>query len=170
MLPQVMRNIPKIDAHFSAGVAPHQSAFLQLETLPSSVRPGSYLNLEFSLAKSTSWARAGHVVATGQVELVPPTSLGFWHQPSHPLKSPPTVQKVTESQAYCKLLAPMELRGSLTWLSEVSRHGPDPRAMPTYCPRLLASTSTVLQLITIFGERGMANGGTPAFTRRSPIL
>ncbi|KAH8881504.1 family 2 glycosyl hydrolase [Thozetella sp. PMI_491] len=74
-----------------SGVEPHKSAVLTLEGLPSSVWPGSYLNLEFALSKDTNWASAGHVVATGQIELVPPASLQNWLVPRS-LKLCPTVQ------------------------------------------------------------------------------
>ncbi len=65
----------------SSGAKPHKSTFLKLQGLPSTVRPGSYLNLEFALATATNWAKAGHVVATGQVEIVPPASLQHWLNP-----------------------------------------------------------------------------------------
>ncbi|KAK3401572.1 glycosyl hydrolases family 2, TIM barrel domain-containing protein [Sordaria brevicollis] len=65
-------NIPK-------GVKPHEQALITIpglldpEALKAAGRHDCHLTLEFSLASSTAWApEAGHIVATGQVELTPP--------------------------------------------------------------------------------------------------
>ncbi|KAK3316210.1 glycoside hydrolase family 2 protein [Apodospora peruviana] len=56
-------------------IQPHKEALITIDGLPESYAPDAHLNLEFSLAEQTSWADAGHVIATGQLQLTRPTSL-----------------------------------------------------------------------------------------------
>ncbi|KAK4166385.1 evolved beta-galactosidase subunit alpha [Cladorrhinum sp. PSN259] len=61
------------------GIKPHAEALLHIPLLPSVHTPDSHLNLEFRLATSTKWAEAGHLVATGQIQLQPSRSLQHLH-------------------------------------------------------------------------------------------
>ena len=99
------------------GIAPHASALLELDGLPSTVRPGSYLNLEFTLAKPTSWADAGHVLATGQVELTSPVNLQFWHESTRNLKAPPVVQTAGGKSTLLQIVG---VNGS-SWKFDIAR-------------------------------------------------
>lgn len=59
-----------------AGIKPHEEAVLSLEpktALPP--RKEILLKLVFTLTKSSNWADAGHVIATGQLPLSPPRTI-----------------------------------------------------------------------------------------------
>lgn len=58
-----------------AGIKPHETAKITINGLPQIPKREAYLYLTFSLAKATSWAPVGHVVAWGQVPLSPPASM-----------------------------------------------------------------------------------------------
>ena len=67
-------------------VSPGQTAELKLPKLdPSTWKTETYLELAFSLADTTSWAPAGHVVATGQVRVKGPTPFATPAQAPSPL-------------------------------------------------------------------------------------
>lgn len=57
--------------------------------------PDTHLNLEFSLAHDTTWASAGHVVATGQLQLTKPIPLSLLNLS---LSSPSFTTKATQSR------------------------------------------------------------------------
>jgi len=51
-------------------ILPHQSATIELKyTLPESLPGECWLNIEYCLKDNTSWAKAGHVVATAQFQI-----------------------------------------------------------------------------------------------------
>lgn len=105
-----------LTTYTSPDIRPHTEGILRIERkkkLPSDKE--LYLDLFFALRKAVSWAPAGHIVATGQVQLSPPRSvasllgstkipslhepLSLWnHQPAlsvaHPL---PHVLHITTS-------------------------------------------------------------------------
>ncbi|KAK0742358.1 hypothetical protein B0T21DRAFT_328101 [Apiosordaria backusii] len=58
------------------GIKPHSEAVVHIPGMPLNLQPDAYLNLEFRLATPTGdWGNAGHLVATGQVQLKPPKKL-----------------------------------------------------------------------------------------------
>jgi beta-galactosidase len=60
---------------FSTGIKPHKESLLEIKGLPKRHDPDAHLNLKFTLAQDTNWAIAGHIVATGQIQLAPARSL-----------------------------------------------------------------------------------------------
>ncbi|KAK4219866.1 glycoside hydrolase [Rhypophila decipiens] len=62
---------------------PHTEALLTVPGLPNPkhLPPDTHLNLEFSLASPTNWADAGHIIATGQIQLTKPTPPNLSSQP-----------------------------------------------------------------------------------------
>ncbi|KAK0708279.1 glycoside hydrolase family 2 protein [Lasiosphaeris hirsuta] len=57
------------------GIKPHTEALVEIKVQPNFYAADSHLNLEFTLATSTNWAEAGHIVATGQVQLTQPLNI-----------------------------------------------------------------------------------------------
>ncbi|KAF3761719.1 family 2 glycoside hydrolase [Cryphonectria parasitica EP155] len=70
------RTIEEGNAVIPKGIQPHTEAIVSLD--PKATPPPNkelYLTLFFSLRESTLWAEAGHIVATGQLQLAPPRSI-----------------------------------------------------------------------------------------------
>ncbi|KAK1759609.1 glycoside hydrolase [Echria macrotheca] len=62
-------DIPK--ATDISGIKPHTESLLEIKELGIPSIADCHLNLEFALKTDSSWAPAGHVVATGQLQLTP---------------------------------------------------------------------------------------------------
>lgn len=59
----------------SIGIQPGETADLKIEDVSALPEGESYLEVIFSLKKSTNWAEAGHEIAVGQIQLVKPVTL-----------------------------------------------------------------------------------------------
>nr|XP_036589866.1 glycosyl hydrolase family 2 [Colletotrichum truncatum]KAF6801871.1 glycosyl hydrolase family 2 [Colletotrichum truncatum] len=81
------------------GIKPHTKAQLKIKGLPKDLTSEAYLHIDFALAKSTNWAKAGHRVAFGQVALSKPASMArILATLFHPFVDPvPTVQQTDAS-------------------------------------------------------------------------
>ena len=75
------------------GIKPHTEATLIIDVLPKDLPPDAYLNLDFTLAKETLWAPAGHLVAFGQLQLTAPQHYKNWGGFSSPSLLLPSGQK-----------------------------------------------------------------------------
>lgn len=84
------------------GIKPGETVELSIEGL-SDIPPGeSYLELNFTLLASTNWAKAGHLLAFGQVPLSkPPTLAVLKGSPSAPVvkQLSPQVLQITSSSS-----------------------------------------------------------------------
>ncbi|KAK3381497.1 glycoside hydrolase family 2 protein [Podospora didyma] len=76
------------------GLKPHTECLLTIEKLPNKYPSDAHLNLEFTLAKPTSWAKAGHIIAAGQIQLKKPAPLRSLRELSVPDQKQPTVTLV----------------------------------------------------------------------------
>jgi beta-galactosidase len=84
----------------TTGIKAGETAELPIEGLSNIPSGESYLELNFSLASSTNWAEAGHLLAFGQVPLSSPTSLTtFKGSPSAPVvkQLSPQILQITSS-------------------------------------------------------------------------
>ncbi|KAK3384402.1 glycoside hydrolase family 2 protein [Lasiosphaeria ovina] len=86
--------IPGGEVEIPEDIEPHAEALLTIKELPKTYPPDSHLNLEFTLGKQTNWAEAGHLIATGQVRLSPPSSLQFLYELGAPEGKRPTATLV----------------------------------------------------------------------------
>ena len=101
-----------LTSYTPTGIKPHTEAVVEVEGLHHDGKPDTHLNLEFILAENTNWAEAGHVVATGHVQLSGPRSLEQGVLPAQ-LNSPsPVSQPVTASLSRPTLLSIANPNGS----------------------------------------------------------
>ena len=68
---------------------------MAIEGLPATLEPDSQLTLEFKLANWVNWAPAGHLVATGQIQLQKPLSLSSLCKLGILPETRPTISLVT---------------------------------------------------------------------------
>ena len=61
--------------HTTAGIKPHTEALVHIPKLKQHHAPDSHLNLMFLLKSSTPWAKAGHIITIGQLQLSKPQPL-----------------------------------------------------------------------------------------------
>ncbi|WYZ41220.1 hypothetical protein EsH8_V_000115 [Colletotrichum jinshuiense] len=81
------------------GIKPHTKATLKIKGLPKNLVAEAYLHIDFALAGSTNWAKAGHRVAFGQLPLSrAPSMASILSTLSNPFADPvPTVQQTSPS-------------------------------------------------------------------------
>lgn len=94
--------IPGKEVPVPVGIQPGQEKELLIEGVSPSDWEGkeeSYLQVVFSLKETTSWASAGHEIAWGQIQLVPPRPLITSRSPSQNYpkvnQSSPTILSIT---------------------------------------------------------------------------
>ncbi|KAM4063550.1 glycosyl hydrolases family 2, TIM barrel domain-containing protein [Hirsutella rhossiliensis] len=79
------------------GVTPHTEATLTLQNLDQGVLQQAdgeaYLQLQFKLSESTAWAPAGHLVATGELQVTEPLSLSRLGALGPPTSKPTVVEE-----------------------------------------------------------------------------
>lgn len=93
---------------FSTGIKPHTESLLEIKGLPKRHDPDAHLNLKFTLAEDTNWANAGHIVATGQIQLTPARSLLSLRQ----IACPPQTSRAVVNHANPSLLSITSAAGS----------------------------------------------------------
>ena len=88
-----------------SGIEPHKETVLVIPGLSENFisLPDSHLNLEFTLKEKTNWGEAGHIVATGQVQLTKPLAL------DQVLYPPSSLTRSTSSGIRASLMSALSL-------------------------------------------------------------
>ncbi|KAL2020394.1 hypothetical protein VTK56DRAFT_8437 [Thermocarpiscus australiensis] len=85
------------DVEIPKRIKPHSEALLHIPGLQRHHTADSHLNLKFVLAEATNWCEAGHVVATGQLQLTKPKSLQLPCNVAAPLNKWPKLEVTNKS-------------------------------------------------------------------------
>jgi beta-galactosidase len=89
---------PKKEIELPKGIKPGQTAELSIEDLDITELPGEcYVEINFTLKRSTNWADVGFEVAFGQVPIKPPTSLFIIKSLLPPTSDCPMIKSLSAS-------------------------------------------------------------------------
>lgn len=105
------KTVPGKEIEIPSGIKPHTQAALTLdgydESLLSDITGEAYLHLSFVIKEDTNWAKAGHQVAFGQLQISKPESIAALRSLG---SGTPTVEQVSPS-----LLVVRSSTGDSTW-------------------------------------------------------